>query len=393
MKHRLLLFFLWICGWAHAAQFDAVRISMLTCTAGPEVYALYGHTAIRVEYSETGQDWVFNYGTFNMSDPWFIPKFTLGWMDYELGLLPYKPFYAHYTQDGCDIIQQELNLTAREKVKLLELLENNYQPENRGYRYNFLYDNCSTRPRDILESVVEGKLVWPADTKQVSYRQLMHQCNDIWPWSKLGIDLCLGSDADRPITPREQEFLPAYLMRHLAQAVVVDSAGHERPLVLHEQTFNRQSELDMRPEFFLLPIQCCLLLIGMVGMVCVLEWRRKKLYWQVDVSLYAAQGLAGVLVFILFFFSVHPTVDSNWQLWIFNPLPILYLPVMIYRRRHGLPDQYAVLKALSLGLFILSFTFIPQDMPIETFLVALVLLVRACQQLYLDGLILKTRQK
>lgn len=369
---------------------DSLHISFLTCSGGPEVYALYGHFAIRVQNENNGDDWVFNYGTFNMADPAFIPKFTLGWMDYELGVAPFDRFYMHYTNDGCSITQQELNLTSEEEARMFRVLLVNYEPENRGYRYNFLYDNCATRPRDILESVVNGKLVWQSDSVAVTYRQMMHACNDRWPWSRLGVDLCLGADADKVITMRQQEFLPAYLQDHLNHAVIQDSLGHTRPVVKSQLVLDAVHPMDQTPEFFLTPMQCVLILLGLALALCIYEFVTRRLWWGVDVVTFLAQGLAGVIVFILFFFSEHPTVDTNWLLWVFNPLPLLYLPVMIYKRTKHRADKYQLLKLGWLAAYLVAFAFIPQDMPMEVWVVALILCLRAASAVRYDRWILKT---
>ena len=124
---------------------DSIRISLLTCASGEEIYSLFGHTAIRYENYTRGIDAVFNYGIFNFNAPNFILRFALGETDYQLGVTDYERFAAEYYYLERDVWQQELNLTVQEKGKLVMLLEENYRPENRIYRYNFFYDNCATR--------------------------------------------------------------------------------------------------------------------------------------------------------------------------------------------------------------------------------------------------------
>lgn len=137
---------------------DSIRISLLTCASGEEIYSLFGHTAIRYENYTRGIDAVFNYGIFNFNAPNFILRFALGETDYQLGAGNYERFAAEYYYLERDVWQQELNLTSKEKEKLVALLEENYRPENRVYRYNFFYDNCATRPRDLIEKSIDGTL-------------------------------------------------------------------------------------------------------------------------------------------------------------------------------------------------------------------------------------------
>lgn len=367
------------------ASRDSLQISLLTCSPGPEVYALYGHTAIRVVNRSKGTDLIYNYGTFNMSEPNFILKFMLGLLDYELGLMPFERFWMHYSYDGCDITQQELNLTVQEKARMLEYLTENYKPENRGYRYNFLYDNCSTRPRDIIASVIDGTLVWNDEENTSTYRKLMHGCNDPWPWSRLGVDLVLGQSADAPINAREEEFLPVFLQNHLDKAEIHDAEGHVRPAVAETSVFNAVRPLDETAEFILTPMQCVLVLYGFVLALAFIEWKKHKLYWLVDVVFQLAQGVAGILIFILFFFSEHPTVDTNWQIMFFNPVPLLYLPILIYRRCKHLREPYYVIYGGWLLLSMMVGCMVKQDIPWESILAAGVLLIRSLSNLYYDG--------
>ena len=142
---------------------DSIRISLLTCASGEEIYSLFGHTAIRYENYTRGIDAVFNYGIFNFNAPNFILRFALGETDYQLGVTDYERFAAEYYYLERDVWQQELNLTVQEKGKLVMLLEENYRPENRIYRYNFFYDNCATRPRDLIEKSIDGTLQYAGD--------------------------------------------------------------------------------------------------------------------------------------------------------------------------------------------------------------------------------------
>ena len=183
---------------------DSIRISLLTCASGGEIYSLFGHTAIRYENFTRGIDAVFNYGMFNFNTPNFIFRFALGETDYQLGVTDYERFAAEYDYFGRDVWQQTLNLSQEEKTRLVNLLQENYLPENRVYRYNFFYDNCATRPRDLIEKAINGSLEYAdnmTDTQTgTTFRDLLHRYTEGHPWSRFGIDLCIGSQADKPST-------------------------------------------------------------------------------------------------------------------------------------------------------------------------------------------------
>ena len=197
-------------GQAIASDNDSIRLSLLTCAPGEEIYSLFGHTAIRYEDPVNGIDAVFNYGLFSFNTPNFILRFSLGETDYQLGATDYAHFAAEYAFDGRSVWQQTLNLSKEEKAELIRLLQENYLHENRVYRYNFFYDNCATRPRDKIEESIDGKVIYPAEPQDgsLSFRDIVHQYCKGHPWARFGIDLCIGSEADRPITQRQMMFAP-----------------------------------------------------------------------------------------------------------------------------------------------------------------------------------------
>ena len=219
-------------GQAIASGNDSIRLSLLTCAPGEEIYSLFGHTAIRYEDPANGIDAVFNYGLFSFNTPNFILRFSLGETDYQLGATDYARFAAEYAFDGRSVWQQTLNLSKEEKAELIRLLQENYLPENRVYRYNFFYDNCATRPRDKIEESIDGKVIYPAEPQDgsLSFRDIVHQYCKGHPWARFGIDLCIGSEADRPITQRQMMFAPFYLMDAFAGAQIVHDSV-QRPLV------------------------------------------------------------------------------------------------------------------------------------------------------------------
>lgn len=221
------------------AATDSVRVSLLTCAAGGEIYSLFGHTAIRYENYTRGIDAVFNYGMFNFNAPNFIFRFALGETDYQLGVTDYEHFAAEYNYLGRDVWQQTLNLTEEEKERLIALLTENYRPENRVYRYNFFYDNCATRPRDQIERAINGTLQYAdnmtANSTGISFRDLLHKYSEGHLWSRFGMDLCMGSKADEPINRRLVMFVPFYMQEYFNKAQIVDKEGQARPLVAKEE--------------------------------------------------------------------------------------------------------------------------------------------------------------
>lgn len=365
---------------------DSIRFSLLTCGAGEEIYSLFGHTAIRYENFTRGIDAVFNYGIFSFNTPNFILRFTLGETDYQLGVTSYKQFAYEYTWTGRDVWQQTLNLNAEEKKKLLALLEENYLPQNRIYRYNFFYDNCATRPRDQIERAVQGTLEYADDMTSfqtgISFRDIVHQYTIGHSWARFGIDLCLGRQADKDITRRQMMFAPFYLKDFLAKAQLKNAQGMERPLVSSEDHIiqsPQQTSTEEAPS----PLQTAFLLFTIVTIATAYGIYRRKSLWLLDLLLFLAAGVAGCILAFLASFSQHPAVSPNYLLFLFHPLHLLCLPWMIKRVRKKEKSIYMWANIIVLTFFILLWGIIPQEFNLAVLPLALSLWIRSASNLYL----------
>lgn len=363
-----------------SSPMDSVRISLLTCAPGSEIYALFGHSAIRYENPEKDQDWVFNYGMFSFKEPNFVMRFVKGETDYQLGVVSFRYFETEYALRGSSVYQQVLNLTDEEKAKLISLLEENYLPSNRVYRYNYFYDNCTTRARDKVEESIQGKVVYPKTEKEVSFRDIIHEFTAGSEWGEFGIDLCLGSEADEPIDERKQMFAPFYMME-AARGAMIHRADTVAPLVLEEFKVV-DAVLEDEPAFPLSPMTCAMGLL--VATAFVVGWGIRKgrpcLAW--NVLMFFLQGLGGCIVAFLFFFSLHPTVGSNWLLMLFHPLALFYLPIMIYRGIKGKKDPYHWLNVVLLTSFMILMPFISQEFNLTVLPLALSLLLVSVGHIY-----------
>lgn len=392
-KRVLFILLLLICLSAKANEVkdtynDSVRISLLTCAPGKEIYSLFGHTAIRFEVPSKGIDYVFNYGLFSFNTPNFNLRFALGETDYVLGVSSYKSFADEYESDSRSVWQQTLNLTAEEKDKLIFMLEENARPENRTYRYNFFYDNCATRPRDKIEESVQGKVVYDFKDKDgtKSFRDIVHQYTQEHPWAQFGIDFCIGSEADRPITNRQMMFIPFYLQNDFATAMI-ENNGEKKPLVSDTQILinceNANSSAAPDLLNILTPMRCALFLFVIVTIATIYGIKKKKTLWGLDIILFGAAGIAGSVIAFLALFSEHPAVSSNYLLFVFHPLQLIFLPFMVIAARKGRRCWYNVANCIVLTLFILLFPLIPQRIDLAVVPLALCLLVRSASNLIL----------
>ena len=379
---KFLLFFLLFIGIlsVSASSLDRVRISLLTCAPGSEIYALFGHSAIRYENPDQQEDWVFNYGMFNFREPNFVMRFVKGETDYQLGVIPFAYFESEYALRGSSVYQQVLNLTNEEKGCLIRLLKENYLPANRVYRYNYFYDNCTTRARDKIEESIQGKVVYPENEKEVSFRSILHEFMTESHWSEFGIDLCLGSEADQPIEERKQMFAPFYMLE-AARGAMIHRGDTVVPLVLEEFKIV-DAVLEDEPAFPLSPMTCSLLLLFITMVVVAWSIRKGRSCLAWNVLLFFLQGVGGCIIAFLFFFSLHPTVGSNWLLMLFNPLPLFYLPVMIYRGIKCQKDPYHWYNLVCLTSFMILIPFLPQEFNATVLPLALSLILVSVGHLY-----------
>lgn len=313
---------------------DSVEIGLLTCSPHEEVYSLYGHTAIHYHDLRTGMHWVFNYGVFDFKKPNFVWRFIMGQTDYRLEcssnfIGSSHSFCEYYRKWGSMVEEQVLDLTPVEKGRLRDALYANLM--NPVYRYNFLFDNCSTRPRDIIERCLEGRVSYadrPGYTP--TFRQMIHECTASHPWTTFGNDLLLGLRADRPTTHGERQFLPANLKYDFDHATV-ERDGQTRPLVLRHVVHVPQGEQPVEDGFPLSPLACTLLLIIVSAAVLAYELRKGRIQVWWDVVLMLLTGLPGLLL-LLMFFSEHPATSSNLQILVLCPLSLLFIPSVARRK-------------------------------------------------------------
>lgn len=359
---------------------DSLEVSLLTCQPNQHIYGLYGHTALRLHDLQTGADWSFNYGVFNFEKPFFVLRFLFGLTDYELGAVPMDIFCDEYKRMGCQVTEQIINLTSEEKSKLLYSINENYKPENRIYRYNYFYDNCTTRARDILENaIIDGRIEYSTehqvDSQKKSYRQMIHEHTILHPWAAVGNDLCLGVKADMSTTWREQQFLPYNLMNDFDKALIVSTNGQQRPLVSKKRILLQGRPQTIVSEFPLTPLQCSLCLLIITVIITIAEIKKHKSIIIYDVILMSIQGLVGIIITAMLF-SEHPTTSTNLQALILNPLPLFFIYQVARRRATNYWHIAVILTVICLiGGFI-------QDYAEGIIIVALCLLIRELMHLF-----------
>ena len=315
---------------------DSVTFSLLTCQPHDEVYSLYGHTAIRYQDSRKSRniDAVFNYGVFDFRKPFFVGRFVFGLTDYELGAIPFRIFLKEYRQFGSMVTEQVLNLTADEKERLCHALLDNLRPENCVYRYNFFYNNCTTKARDVIEQSIDGKIEY-ADREDYrpTYRDMVHLTTANNPWSRFGNDLLLGIMADQPTDRSQQEFLPNNLLYDFDHAQIYAN-GEYRPLVSGRQVVVPAGVQLIQGGFPLSPRVCGIILLAIGLVLFLIQWKSRRAFILWEALLMVVSGTIGIVLFLMIF-SQHPTVSINLQILFFNPIHWLFLWPVVRGKKTG----------------------------------------------------------
>ena len=357
---------------------DRIQISLLTCSPGKEVWAQYGHTAIRYYDKESGEDLAINYGIFSLDQTYFIPRFVLGMTDYRMGVQPMDMFLAQYSYEGRGVVEQVLNLSAEDKEVIYKALQENMKPENVVYRYNYFFDNCTTRARDMLVNHLHGKVVYPPAEEDATFRSMIHKWNNKYEWSQFGEDLLLGVNADRKTTKSEQQFLPENLRSDF------DKARYNGKPLVKETNVLLDAETEVaEPVFPLSPLSVALIFAVISLVMMLFSYRRQQVYWAWDLALMLTSGLMGIIFFVMIF-SHHPCVSLNFILLFFNPLPLFFLYSTIKKKKVIWWKIWGVL--IILGLFGSLF----QEIPLPILIVASFLLLHCIVHLRINKAVATT---
>ncbi len=353
---------------------ENTQISLLTCSPGDLIYELFGHTAIRIQDDSHKLDFVVNYGLFDFDQPHFVYRFVRGKTDYTVGVNYTRSFIQSYAERGSSITESILNLTLAEKQDLLNRLNENLQPENRIYRYNFIYNNCATKVRDIFDMSIKRKLSYPTHVDSYSFREAIMLYTETAPWSQLGFDLCLGAGADRTATQREMLFLPEILGETYASAMLTDSTGTQ-PLCL--QTSQIIPATQEKGTAWFSPTLCAYLLLLMVLYASFFLNKHKIWLKRMDVVLFTINGIGGCIILFLILYSQHPFTGQNYNILWMNPFTFFPLITCIFpfmKKINGL--FYLGATVMFLG-FVIVMPILPQVFNLAVLPWVLTLLLRS----------------
>ncbi|MBT8271353.1 MAG: DUF4105 domain-containing protein, partial [Bacteroidia bacterium] len=278
---------------------EKAEISVLTVGPGEMLNDAFGHNGFRVKDESRRLDVVFNYGVYDFGAPNFYLKFARGKLNYKMGVNYYDDFYQLYTYQDRTIQEQVLNLSQQEKQEIFDFLNENYKPENRYYLYDFFYDNCATKMRDVLVQVFGEKLKFntPPDLQERSFRGLIYEHVDRNSWGSFGIDLALGSVIDKTAEPYEYMFLPKYINEFFDHAQLPNGDK----LVSESRTIYEAAAENREAGFLFSPLVILGLLAGLILWITYADQKNSRRSKWLDLSIFLITGFAGIILLLLWF--------------------------------------------------------------------------------------------
>lgn len=326
------------------------EISVITIGPGPELYDSFGHTAVRVRDARRGMDAVFNYGLFDFDTPNFYTKFAQGKLLYRLGVSPFDDFLSNYIAQQRSVSSQKLLQSPVEKQALFEFLANNAKEENSRYLYDFLYDNCATRPAQAINSVYKQDIFkeFKPDPPGLTHRQLI-QKNVPWnTWGSFGMDIAIGAVTDRPVSNEAYLFLPEYFKDALATAQGPEGNLAEPAVLLFDPT----TPNVYKERWITGPFVVFLLIAILLIYLTYKDYKQQRGITILDKLILAITGIIGILLALLWFATDHAPTKWNYNvLWAF---PFHLLAAIAIKKTINKKWLYPYMKLALILLVLLS---------------------------------------
>ncbi len=368
--------------WYHSSFSQAVslkengRISIITM--GPsqeELYSAFGHSGIRVYDSLQNIDIFFNYGVFNFNQPHFYLNFAKGNLNYMVDAYEYADYRAYYIEHHRFLHEQILNLTSLQKQQIFDYLAWNIQPQNQYYRYDYFYNNCATKMRDVIKSVLKNDVAF--DSTYIKTNYTIRNLTDLYlnqqPWGDLGIDICLGLPMDKKASPYEYMFLPDYIESSFDHAT---NTSINKPLV-KEKIIVYQPAPKNGPFHWYHPWIVFGIFLGFASFTTWRDWKRKKISTWFDVTLFLTIGLIGTLLLLLWTTTDHKAAANNFNLLWALPTHAVAAIALILKHKPAWLRKYFLVTTILNALLLASWYFLPQALNVFLMPVVGVILLRA----------------
>lgn len=320
---------------------EKAKVSILTCGLGPESYAMYGHTGIRIQDSLTGIDIVYNYGAFDFSTPNFIGKFVKGDLQYFVTNGSFIDFYYNYQVENREIIEQEIQLNPTQIKLMFQQLNYSVNSDERFYTYKFIDRNCTTMVVDKINGIL-GKEYIKSKTSNQSYREILYPYMTDF-YMKLGIQLIFGTKVDEPAT---RLFLP-YEFKDAISATKVNDNSLEKS--------NKKILEVNKPK---LPFNWLNSIYSLITIILVLVLLNKK--W-IKLSYFVFAGILGLFFSLVGLYSLHEEVLWNYNILLFNPL----LLVFAWYLKKGIKKRIVLFGKIILALLLVYLAYMTTKIHLE----------------------------
>lgn len=347
-------------------------VYLLTCGPGTETYSIYGHSALRIVIPESSIDDVYNWGVFDFSTSNFAWKFAKGRLDYMLDDVTFKGFLKGYFFEKRYVHSQKINLDEDETLRLISLINVNMEPGNRQYRYDFFYDDCSTRIRDLLEKAIGEKLLYPPvkEENMPTFREMVSKYQSPYPWLQFGIDLIMGSPGEESANFRDRMFLPLDLQSGLSE-LVIKRNGNMIPLLQNTELVLDFDPPVIKSNFLTTPATLFTLLLIFVIILSALK--NKAINNLMDIIIFFLFSIFAGLMIFFNFFTDHQQMKWNLNIIWLNPVIILCLISLIFHYAGTI--WFRIVFYVSAVFLLIQFA-LPQHFNLAIFPLLLILLVR-----------------
>ena len=356
-----------------AAPASTLEVTLITFGSGGEVFERFGHNALWFHDPQTMQDIAYHWGLFSFSEPGFLMRFLTGDTKYWMGGVDARALIAAEQGRGRPITLQRLNLTSEQAAKLRDVVLFNEQPQNRFYRYDYFADNCSTRLRDALDSVLGGAIRRATETviTPLSYRRESVRLTDGDAPIQAGIDIALGRPADEPLSRWKSFFIPMRLRDALREIRVAGPGGASVPLVAEEHMVplppepKPVAELPISPRLAPSYGALGMLLAALVIGLRVMMLSRRSAAW--GLALFGSawsllSGVLGVILILAWAATKHVFWSWNENLLLFTPLSLLLIiliPASILSGRYERGARMTAVFVAALGAIAFLLAVIP----------------------------------
>lgn len=354
IKNFILFFIVFITAFSTAQRIplsEGSEVSIITVGPGKNLNDAFGHNGFRIK-DETGKiDIIYDYGRYDFDTPNFYLKFAQGKLLYEIGFNNFGPFLNYYKKQNRWIKEQLLNLSYTEKQALFNYLQDNAKPENKKYKYDFFYDNCATKMRDVLVEVIGDKLEYKEDhiTEAYTFRQLIQKNVKANTWGSLGMDVAIGAVVDRQAKPIEYQFLPEYVFKG-AENATISKNGVDIPLVKKFNFLYEATKLETKANFITSP----LFIFSCIGLLILLitykDFKNNTRSRVTDMLLFVLTGSIGVLLLLLWVATDHSATANNYNLLWALPVSLFFTTFIFKKQPKAWLRKYIFFLILLLGL-------------------------------------------